>query len=203
MVERAFDQGLRDRARHISRAGRAPATAGIDPDPHRAAVRLGGAHHLGHALLRADIAGIDAQAGRARIGRLERALVVEMDVGDDRHPRSAHDLPQRRGRFLVGAGDPDDVRPGFLAAADLVDRRLDVGGRRVGHGLDADGRIAADRHGADHDLAGGTARNVAPGTDGHGRRYSLCALTGQGAPAIRARKWRAAQKLRAARLEFY
>ena len=84
VVERAFD--------HRLRAGLAVfleqvllQRAGVDADAHRAAVVLGGLHHLAHALGAADVAGIDAQAGRARLGRLDGALVVEMDVGDDRH----------------------------------------------------------------------------------------------------------------------
>ena len=166
MVERALDQRL-GAGLAIFFEQVALEAAGIDPDPDRAAIGLGGVDHLAHPLGRADIAGIDAQAGGAGVGGLERALVVEMDVGDDRHPRGADDLPQRRGRFLVGAGDPDDVRARFLAAADLVDRRPDVGGDGVGHGLHRDRRVAADRHGADHDLAGRTARDVAPRADAH------------------------------------
>ena len=84
MIERALDQRLR--------AGLAIfleqillEAAGIDADADRAAVRLGGVDDFLHARGRADIAGIDAQAGRARIGRFQRALVVEMDVRDDRH----------------------------------------------------------------------------------------------------------------------
>src|SRR3546814_8295680 len=61
-----------------------------------------------------------------------------MDVGDDRHPACAHDLPKRGGAFLVGAAHADDVDAGVLAAADLVDRRRRVRGRRVGHRLDGD-----------------------------------------------------------------
>ena len=61
--------------------------AGIDADAHRAAVVLGGLDDLAHALGAADIAGIDAQAGGARLGRLDGALVVEVDVGHDRHLR--------------------------------------------------------------------------------------------------------------------
>jgi hypothetical protein len=51
--------------------------AGIDADPDRAAIGLGGVDHFPHAIGRADIAGIDAQACRARIGRFQRALVVK------------------------------------------------------------------------------------------------------------------------------
>ena len=118
------------------------------------------------ALGRADVARVDAQAGGAGVGGLERALVVEMDVGDDRHAA-------RRGRSAcsaavdldVGAGDADDVGAGLLAAADLVDRRLGVGGRRVGHRLHGDRRVAADGDVADHDLARLAALDRAPGTD--------------------------------------
>ena len=117
-------------------------------------------------LFRADVAGIDAQAGGAGVGRFERALVVEMDVGDDRHARRADDLACSA---AVASAVGQDTRmmsaPGLLAAADLVDRRLGVLGRRVGHGLDGDRRVAADRHGADHDLPRLAPLDIAPGTD--------------------------------------
>ena len=119
------------------------------------------------------------EAGSAGIGGLERALIVEMDVGDDRDVRRAHDLLEARGRGLVRAGDPDDVGARLLAAADLVDRRLHVRGRRVGHGLDGDRRVAADRHVADHDLAGLTARDIAPRANGHGRHIGFQRLEGK------------------------
>ncbi len=45
--------------------------------------------------------------------------------------------------------------PAALGAADLRDRRGHVGGRRVGHRLHGDRRVAADRHGAD-DRSGAT-----------------------------------------------
>ena len=166
MIERGFDQGL-GTGLAIFFEQVALEAAGIDPDPHRTAVRFGGVDDLAHPLGRADIAGIDAQAGGAGIGGLERTLVVEMDVGDDRHPRGADDLLQGRGRFRVGTGDADNVGPCFLAAADLVDRPPDVGGGGVGHRLHADRRVAADRHAADHDLARCAPLYIPPGTNGH------------------------------------
>src|SRR5206468_6010977 len=60
----------------------------------------------------------------------------------------------------------------FLAAADLVDRRLRVFGRRVGHRLDADRRVSAHRDGAKHDLARLAPIDIAPRTDGHVRHIS-------------------------------
>src|SRR6478672_11912659 len=141
MVERAFDQGLG--------AGLAVffeqvlfEVAGVDPDTDRAAVGACRRDHFLDALFRADVARIDAEARRAGVRGLERTLVVKVDVGDDRH-----------------AG-----RAGFFAAADLGDRRRCVLGRRVGHGLDADRRVAADRHGTDHDLPRLAPLDIAPGT---------------------------------------
>jgi len=46
--------------------------------------------------------GVDAQAGGARLGRFDGPLVVEMDVGDDRHGARGDDLRQRRGRLSSG-----------------------------------------------------------------------------------------------------
>src|SRR5687767_6831307 len=37
---------------------------------------------------------------------------------------------------------------------DLLERALDIGGLRGGHGLHRDRRVAADGHGADHQLTG-------------------------------------------------
>ena len=105
--------------------------------------------------------------GGAGVSRRERALVVEMDVRDDRHAAGADDLLQRGGRFDVGAADADDVDARIFAAADLVDRRAHVVGRRVGHRLHGDRRIAADGDVADHDLAARAAGDIAPGTKGH------------------------------------
>src|SRR3546814_10339820 len=97
MVERAFDERLG--------AGLAIffeqvffEAARVDADANRAAVRLGGADDLADALAAADVAGVDAQAGGAGVGGFERALIVEMDVGDDRDSRRAHDLAECPGR---------------------------------------------------------------------------------------------------------
>ena len=78
-------------------------TSSIDPDPDRATVCLGCADHFCDPFAAADIARIDPQAGRAGIGRFERAFVVEMDVGHDRYLRRADDLAQRGSAFHIGA----------------------------------------------------------------------------------------------------
>ena len=168
MVERAFDQRL-GAGLAIFFEQVAFEAAGVDADADRAAIGLGGIDDFADALGRADIARVDAQAGGAGIGGFERALIMEMDVGDDRDGRGADDLLERGGAFDVGARDADEIDPGFLAAADLGDRRGGVRGRRVGHRLHRNGRIAADGDIADHDLAGLTALDRAPRTKGgHG-----------------------------------
>jgi hypothetical protein len=97
-----------------------------------------------HPLCRADVAGVDAQARGARVGGLERRFVVEVDVGDDRHPGRAHDL--RSAAVLSTSGQ--DTR--MMSTPASSQRRIwsivarGVGGRRVGHRLDADRRVAAD-----------------------------------------------------------
>uniref|UniRef100_A0A0N4ZLI6 LigA n=1 Tax=Parastrongyloides trichosuri TaxID=131310 RepID=A0A0N4ZLI6_PARTI len=139
--------------------------AGVDADAHGAAVVAGGLDDLLDPVDRADVAGVDAQAGGARLGRLDAAVVVEMDVGHERHAGLARDGAEGRRRLDVRAGDADDVGPGLFQLADLVQRRRRIGGRGVGHRLDADRGVAADRNGADHDLAALAALDVAPGAD--------------------------------------
>src|SRR4029450_4085574 len=142
--------------------------AGIDADADRAAVGLGRADHFLDPLFRADVARVNAQARSTGTGRPAPPFVVKMDVGDDRYAGCAHDLLERGSRFHVRAGHADDVRPGLLATADLVDRRPGVGGRRIGHGLHGNRRVAANGDVADHDLAGLAGGDVAPRTDwGH------------------------------------
>src|SRR5690606_11297682 len=110
---------------------------------------------------------IYAQASGTGLGRLDGALVVEVNVRDDRHRDLRNDLLEGRGRLLVGAGHANDVGADLLERLDLRDRRLDVRGQSVGHRLDGDGRVAADRHATDLDLAALAAVDVAVRPDAH------------------------------------
>ena len=141
--------------------------ARVDADAHRHAVVLGGLDHLAHPFGAADVAGIDAQTGSARVGGLDGALIVEVDVGHDRHRRRLHDRMQRLGRVLVRTGHADDVDTRFLAASDLRDGGFGVRRQRVGHRLHGDWRAVAHRHGPDHDAPGLAADDVAIGTNAH------------------------------------
>jgi len=102
MVERAFDQRFRARLAIFLEQVFLKA-AGIDADADRAAVGLGRADHFLDPLFGPDVARIDAQAGGAGVGRFERSLVVEMDVGDDRNTGRTDDFLERGSRFHVRA----------------------------------------------------------------------------------------------------
>ena len=145
----------------------------VDADAHGDAVVLGGLDDLAHALGAADIAGIDAQAGSTRVGRLDGALIVEVDVGHDRNLRGLHDGMQRLGRVLVRAGHADDVDAHFLAPLDLGDGRFGVGRQRVGHCLHGDRGAVAHRHGPNHDPPRFAAHDVAIGTDAHAANVAM------------------------------
>ena len=57
----------------------------------------------------ADVAGVEAQRLHARFHRGERELVLEVDVGDDRHRRTRHDLREPIGGLLLVARAAHDV----------------------------------------------------------------------------------------------
>lgn len=182
VIERAFDQGFG--------AGLAVffqqvlfQAARVYSDADRAAIGLGRAYHLCHPLGRSDIARIDPQAGCALIRRFQRALVVKVDIRDDRHAGCAGDLFEPRGAFLRRAGYANDVRTRILAPADLVDGGLHILCRSVGHGLHADRRVAANGDIADHDLAAFAALYRTPGTDRrHGAHIERPALRSNDKP---------------------
>ncbi len=164
MIERRFDQSIGARLPIFFEQVLFQA-APVHADADRAAIGLRRAHHFGHARRAADIARIDAQTRRARIGGLERPFVMEMDVRNQRHPRRPRDLPECGGAVFIGARYADQVGASIFATADLVDRRHRIRCQRVGHGLHRNRRIPTDGNGADHDLAALASRDIAPGSD--------------------------------------
>ncbi len=113
-----------------------------------------GLDDLFHPFIAADVAGIDAQAGRPAGSRFQRAPVMEMDVGDDRHIDLPDDVLQRQRAFLVRARDPDDIDPRGFRPFDLRDRAGHIGGQGIRHGLHRDRRAVAYRDFTDIDPAG-------------------------------------------------
>ncbi len=129
----------------------------VDADADRQAAVLGLAGDELDVLGLADVARVEAQRVHARFHRAERELVLEVDVGDDRHRRARHDLRESFGGFLFVARAAHDVATGGRERVDLRERALDVGRLRGGHRLDRDRCVAADGNGADVQLAGDAA----------------------------------------------
>ena len=75
--------------------------ARVHADAHGHAVIFRGLHHISHTLRRTDVAGIDAQTCRPRLCRLDGPLVVEVDVGHDRHIGCPDNRLQRLRCILV------------------------------------------------------------------------------------------------------
>ena len=128
-------------------------------------------HDVLHALRRTDIAGIDAQARRAVLGRFDGALIMEVDVGHDRHVRRARDRLHGLGRIFIGTGHTHDVGAGFFERANLRDRGIGVASDRVGHALDGNRGVAADLDLTDLNLPRFAARDVAIGSKTHGSAH--------------------------------
>ncbi len=102
----------------------------------------------------ADVARVQPQALHARFHRRHGHLVLVVDVGDDRHRRTRHDLRQPFGGFGLVAGAAHDVGTGGGQRVDLLQRALDIGGLGDRHRLHRDRRVATDLDVADGDLPG-------------------------------------------------
>ena len=97
-----------------------------------------------HLLAVAYVAGVQAQAVHAALQRLQRQLIVEVDVRHKRDGDSALDFRQRLRRLHVGNRRADDFATGFLQTANLADGGVDVPRVRLGHGLHRNRRVPAD-----------------------------------------------------------
>ena len=82
----------------------------VHPDTHRRPRRLGPRHDLGDLVRTTDVARIQPNAMRARIDRLQRQRMVEMNIGDDRNRRLHHDRLQRLDIPITRHRHPHDVR---------------------------------------------------------------------------------------------
>ena len=95
-----------------------------------------------------------ASAARRMIGQQLVADIVE--IADQRHVDAARrelvaDMRHRRRALVAIDRDAHQLRAGAPELADLLHRRLDVGGVGVGHRLHDDRRAAADHDAADID----------------------------------------------------
>src|SRR5512133_986596 len=128
--------------------------AAVDADADRNSLGSGLAHHGLHAVLAADVAGVDAQAGGAAIRGHQGQAIVEVDVGHHGDGAAVADLVEDLAGLLGGDAHADDLAAGVGVAIDLVDGGFHIPGVRLGHALDADGGIPAHGNLAHQDLAG-------------------------------------------------
>ena len=151
MVQRGFDHGFRRRPAELLQDMLFHRT-GVDPDADRDAALFRGLHDRVYAVRAADIAGIKPYLIHARFDRCQRKPVVEMDIRHDRYGRGGADRFERFRGLCIRHGAAHDIAACFGQRADLGQRRLRVPRVRVGHGLDRNGRAAADPHVAEPDL---------------------------------------------------
>ncbi len=100
------------------------------------------------------VAGIDAHFLHP-LGRFQRGLGLEMDIGHDRHvaalaAQPPHDVLQIRRILHRGRGDADDLATHLRQRERLLHTRLRVHGVARHHRLHPDGIRPADSDRADH-----------------------------------------------------
>jgi len=83
------------------------------------------------------IAGVDAQTRSTRLGRLDRALIVEMNVRHDR-TGECRTISASAAVDSSSGHDTRTISAPRRPRLDLRDGRRSVAGQSVGHGLDAD-----------------------------------------------------------------
>src|SRR5687767_10437176 len=123
--------------------------AGVDPEAHVGAGLLALLYHRTEPVVTADVAWVDAHAGRPRVGGAQGHPVVEVDVGDKGNGRAPHDLLEAVEGLGAVDGDAHQIGARRVQVVDLLDRRLDVVGHGVGHRLHGYLRSAADGDVAD------------------------------------------------------
>ena len=142
VAQRRIDHRLRRVPERLLEIGRE--RAHVDADADRDVARFRRGHDFGDLLRVANVAGIEAQLRDAGLDRRQRHLVIEVDVGDDRHRRAMDDRRQAGGVGRILHGHAHDFAAFHRQAVDLFERLVGVGrvGRR--HRLHGDGMIAAD-----------------------------------------------------------
>ena len=126
--------------------------SGVDADADGDAPLARRRDDLLDALRPADIAGVDAQCRNALRHRLERELVVKVDVRNERRLDLPYDIAEVLRRRHVGHGDAHNVAARRREFAYLLYRRLRVRRLRIAHGLHGDRRPASDGNISNVDL---------------------------------------------------
>ena len=145
MAQRRFNQGGRRRLAVFLLQVFFQRT-GIDANTDRDATITGGFHHGAHAVFTTDIARVDTQAVDAKFGYAQGDLVVEVDIGHQRHTHLLLDSAEGFGGIHIRHRDPHDVCAGIFQATNLRHGGGHIIGVAVGHALHGDRRIAAHRN---------------------------------------------------------
>ena len=145
MVERTLDHSLRGRAAELFEDVLLD-RAGVYADADGQTALLCRPHDRLHAVRAADVAGVQADLVHACLDGGKRQTVVKVNVRHDRQGRACADLAQRFRRRFVRHGAAHDVAAGLRQCVNLRKRCFRVAGIRVRHGLDGDGRAAADQN---------------------------------------------------------
>ena len=153
MVHGAFHQRLRAGG-SILREDFPFHRAGIDANPDRDILRSCGVHNHFYPVVGADIARIQANFMYACRDRLQRKLIVKMNVRNGRNWRLFADFTQRVRRFHIRHRAADHLASSRRQRVNLRERCRRVAGVCIGHRLHRDGRAAANRDTSDVDLLG-------------------------------------------------
>ena len=124
-------------------------TAAVDADADGDILLLARLNHGLHAVVIADVAGVDADLIHAHISARQRGLVIEVDIRHDGDVHRVLDGLDALGVRCAGAGYTQDLAARRLAPLGLCHIALDVLHRDIQHGLHRDGVVAADGHVAD------------------------------------------------------
>ena len=154
LPDRALDEGLRGRLAVLLQEARLE-RAGVHADPDGDARGLRGRCDGADLVVELpDVAGVHPHRADAGVDGREHVPGLEVDVRDHRDLALHGDDLQGIGVVLVRNGDAHDVAAGGGQLGDLLQGRVDVGGLRRRHRLDADLGVAADCDLAHVDLAG-------------------------------------------------
>ena len=127
-------------------------TAAVDADADGYVLVLAHLHHGLDPILTADVAGVDADFGRAALCRGDGKSVIKMDIRYEGQGRVLADVRKAPGGFHVGNCQPGDLAPGGGKLPDLLQAALHVRGFGIEHGLDDHRGAAADGNAAHQNL---------------------------------------------------
>ena len=117
----------------------------VDSNADGNAPLAAGVRHGLDPVLVPNVARVDADFVDARGGGFQGQLVVEVDVG---HQRDGNGLFDRRDQVMyrghVGDGHAEDLTASLFQGLGLADASRDIRGGCTEHGLDGNGRAAAD-----------------------------------------------------------